>query len=201
MKKILIITLILLLLISIGTGYLLYSNIKSKAEKMYPEVSQVKQDIIEDDCTAEAEEMLNNDIISANSSTDKVSPNATLVIEKKYMGCNHITKSEVPIPTDAVNMTQEELGEEYTGWQVKEFSKDKLVIYKEFAGICDEHYLVTEKNGYLAIYILDKEENRTLKEVTDISLEYLSEFDLKEIRDGIKIEGKEQLNRLKEDFE
>ena len=66
---------------------------------------------------------------------------------------------------------------------------------------CNEHYLLKEKDGEIAIFKLDQNNNQTFLEKTDISTEYLTEKDLENIKRGIIIYSKKELNKTIEDFE
>ena len=53
----------------------------------------------------------------------------------------------------------------------------------------------------IAIFKLDQNNNQTFLEKTDISTEYLTEKDLENIKRGIIIYSKKELNKTIEDFE
>jgi len=55
-------------------------------------------------------------------------------------------------------------------------------MYKTINEKCDEHYVVKEKEGFLAIYLEDLNGELTLTELTDISVEYLTEEDKKDLK-------------------
>ena len=58
-----------------------------------------------------------------------------------------------------------------------------------------------DNKGYISIYTQDSEGNEKMQETTDIVTAYLPDTDRKELEDGIKIIGKENLNKRLEDFE
>ena len=61
---------------------------------------------ITDDCVYEEEnkEVGNtDDEVEVNSTTEKVSPNAFLIIKKEYNECGHTTEDDVEIPSEMVN--------------------------------------------------------------------------------------------------
>jgi hypothetical protein len=61
--------------------------------------------------------------------------------------------------------------------------------------------LLKNKDGYVAIYTLDRNEKETLKEVTEISVDFLTLTDAEKLEKGIKAYGKEALSKIIEDFE
>ena len=100
-----------------------------------------------------------------------------------------------------VNKTKEELEKIYKNWNIVTFRSDEVLFYKELEEICDEHYMLKELDGYIAIYILDEQNNPTLKEMTAIVTAYLPEEDVERLKEGIKVTGKEGLNQALEDYE
>ena len=131
----------------------------------------------------------------------KISPNATLVIKKHYKECGHTTKNYAEIPEEFVNLREEELKENLTAWQIKGFSPDEIVIYQESEGLCDEHYIIRDEAGNVAIYNIDKNNIESLVELTEIATQYLTEQDQTNLQQGIRAIGKEELNSILEDFE
>ena len=85
---------------------------------------------ITDDCVYEEEnrEIGNkDDEVEVNSTTEKVSPNAFLIIKKEYNECGHTTEENVEIPAEMVNKTQEEIEQMYKDFKVESFSPNEVV--------------------------------------------------------------------------
>ncbi len=61
--------------------------------------------------------------------------------------------------------------------------------------------MLKEKDGNIAIFKLDQNNNQTFLEDTEIATEYLTEEDLEKIKQGIIIYTKKELNKTIEDFE
>lgn len=163
--------------------------------------SQTEVDeVILDDCTDEYE-TINENIISTNANEEKISPNCKIVLTKYYKQCKDSINEYVPIPKELVNCTKKELQEKYKDWEIKEFSKDKVTLYKEFDEMCGEHYILRDKEGKIIIYKISKEGREELYEKTDIFTEYLPEKDMISVKNGLKINGREKLNQLIESFE
>ena len=99
-------------------------------------------------------------------------------------------------------MTKEEVQAQYPDWEVIGFATDKVTLYKEFEDECGEHFKLKIENGKIVIYIVNKDGTQSLYEKTNISSEYLTETDLINMQeDGLEIYGKEELNKIIEDFE
>ncbi len=143
-----------------------------------------------------------NDItINVNTNEDKISPNVTLVLKRKYKECGHTIREYKEISEEMINLTKEEFEEKYTEWEIEKFTPLDVTLIKEEEGFCGEHYLVKEKDGLIAIYKEEASGIENLEEVTGVSIEYLAEDDKTKIRQGIRVYGKEELNSILEDFE
>ena len=158
---------------------------------------------IEDDCTylgsLSQEELIG--LVETSNDQGKTSPNCTIILKVYYSKCNHIIETSKKIENAEVNMTEKELKEKFSDWEIQKFTPTEIVLYKEVDDFCNEHFMIKEKNGYIAIYKLNENETPNFFETTEISTKYLSNEDLEEIRKGIKVYTKKELNRILEDFE
>ena len=140
-------------------------------------------------------------IIETASTQIKTSPNCLFVFQTYYKNCKHTITEKIDIPKECVNQTEEELQEKYKDFKIKEFTSTEVTFYKEKEGICDEHYIIKDNNGYVAIYRVDSFGKETLKETTEIVTSYLPETDRAKLKEGIQAIGKEELNARIEDYE
>ena len=139
--------------------------------------------------------------VETNVNEEKISPNCVLKLKIYYDKCNHLIEKKQTIAESEVNMTEQELKENFKDWEIQKFTPSEIVLYKEEDDFCGEHYLLKENNGYIAIYKLDENDNAKLLETTEISTMYLTEQDLENIRVGIKVFTTKELNKTIEDFE
>ncbi len=157
-------------------------------------------EVIYDECTDEYEE-IGKDVITTNTEEEKISPNCKLTLTKYYKGCKDKINEYLSIPQELVNRTEKELQERYKDWEIKEFSSNQVVLYKEFEGDCGEHYILKDNDGRVYIYKINENGKLEEYEKTEISTEYLPDKDKTSIKDGVKINGKEKLNEMIESFE
>lgn len=197
MKKI---TITLLAIIVIITAVVLGIIIYKPKEKQPDEttVKEIAEEEILDECTDEYEQ---SEIIKTNANEEKISPNASITLKKHYKGCGHTTSEYKEVSEELVNKTRNELEEIYIDWKVEKFSDTDIVLIKEEEGTCGEHYVVRDKEGRIAIFEIQKDGTEIEYEVTDIYTEYLTETDKNNIKKGISVNGKQNLNQLIEDFE
>ncbi len=206
MKKIVITSIIIITIIGgiIGSLYMMEkSNNKIREEKEIQNIDISEK--ITDECTeefSESEKIQLEEVEEANSDEEeKVSPNAVIEFQKFYKDCEHTTRMYEKISSSLVNATRQEIEERYNKWILKEFSKDKIVLFQENNGTCGEHYMLRDINGKINIYKLDENGNETLLNETEIATEYLTEMDMIDMKNGLIVYGKDNLNQLLEDFE
>ncbi|MBR0350719.1 MAG: BofC C-terminal domain-containing protein [Clostridia bacterium] len=65
----------------------------------------------------------------------------------------------------------------------------------------EEQFILKEVEGKIVIYTIEKNGEEKLFEKTEISTEYLPKKDRLELEQGIKLQGKEELNQFIENFE
>lgn len=201
MKKSIIISAIIVLFI-LGTviGVILINNFSS--EKKETEIAEQNQEEIYDECTDEYEEMVQSNTLVEETSSEgeKISPNCSIIFRRHYNDCGHTIEQYSNIPTELVNKTEEDLQEQYQGWTIEEFSRNQIILYREFDSECGEHYILREKDGKVVVY-LKTGDTEELVEETDIATEFLTETDKIELQNGIEANGRVELNQLIEDYE
>lgn len=161
---------------------------------------EVKENLI---VNKENEIQVNQEFVlpTLSQNSEKVNPNATLIMKQVYNKCNHTTEEKFKVPTDIVNLTKEEVEDYYIDWEVEDFSKDKIIIYKQDEGICEEHFILKDVNGFITVYRENNNEDQVFVSLTDISTKYIPEDDLNRLKQGIKIVGKKDLSVFLQDFE
>ena len=201
MKKSIIISAIIVLFI-LGTviGVILIKNISS--EKTETEIAEQNQEEIYDECTDEYEEMVQSNTLVEETSSEgeKISPNCSIIFRRHYNDCGHTIEQYSSIPTELVNKTEEDLQEQYEGWTAETFSRNQIILYREFDSECGEHYVLREKDGKVVVY-LKTGDTEELVEETDIATEFLTETDRIALQNGIEANGRVELNQLIEDYE
>ena len=190
---------IVAILLSISTIYIIYDIFRDEDVYENGEKNTKISEVIEDECTEEYVEQ--EEIENVSSVEEKVSANAILVLKKYYTKCEHTLNEYVELPQELVNMTEEEVKEQYPDWEVIGFTPEQIILYKEFEDVCGEHFKLKVEDGKISVYIVNSDGTESLYEKTDISSEYLTETDLINMENGLEIYGKEELNKIIEDFE
>lgn len=194
-KKTIIIICTIAFMISIYIGSMLYNKISTKDENSQEELenknTELVSEIKEFDYLAE----------EANAVDTKISPNAVIILKKYYKGCGHAVSDYAIIPEEMVNKTANEIQEEYKEWDIEEFTEKEIMLSKYVEGYCNEHYILKDENGKVMVYEIDENGKETLKQETEIETNYLPETDKENLKNGIKVYTKENLNILLQDFE
>lgn len=189
---------IIVIMVAIFTAIAIYkANNKEEIDNLETKIAEEK---ILDDCTDEYEE-IQEEMIQASTNQEKISPNCFITFKINYKKCGHEINKYEKIEENLVNKTKEELQKVYSDWEIEDFSDSNIVLSKNEEGYCDEHYLVQDKEGKIEIYKILEDGTKTKFQETEISTEFLSEADKEQIKEGIRINGKQKLNQLIEDFE
>ena len=162
-------------------------------------ITKVSDEKIEDDCTDEYQE-IQEEMLQANSTEEKISPNCFITMKKTYNKCGHTTSEYIAIPKELVNKTKEDLKEKYAGWTIDKFSDTQIVISKKEEGECGEHYIVKDKEGKVVIYKLLEDGTEKEYEVTDISINSLPKDIQEKVMNSMYIESTEELYQFLENY-
>lgn len=190
-----IIAFIIIFIIAIFVGNYIYDS-SNKEE------NTIKSENTSNSIVNQVDYSVRNDItINTDSEEEKISPNATLILKKHYKECDHTIKEYAEIPEEFVNLTKSEIEKEYPEWEVEKFTPLDIILIKEEEGFCNEHFILKEEQGVITVYKIDKQGGESLYDTTGISVEYLTENDKLELKNGIKVYGKEELNSMLENYE
>ena len=203
-KTFTIICIILIILTGIIFGIIIF-NRKGKTEtnkgiEEAQETQKISKEIT-DECVDEYIELSQVQEVEATSSEEKISPNCKLILKRYYKECEHLINEYIDVPESLVNKTRKEFEEQYKNWEIDKFTSTEIIIYREFESNCGQHYVLRNNEGKISIYKIDDNNEEKLLENTEISVEYLTEKDKVEIQNGIRVNGKEALNKRLEDFE
>ncbi|MCI8384109.1 MAG: hypothetical protein HFJ33_04510 [Clostridia bacterium] len=194
---------LLAIIITIGAVFTAVMIFQPKQEEKVESqrVNVAEQEEILDDCTDEYDGMEIENTVKANTQQEKTSPNCSLVTKTYFSDCGHIKSEYTNLPQDMVNLTKEEIQNKFSDCKVESFASHEVVLYQVKSGECGEHYLVKDKEGKVVIYEMLEDGKEREMEITGITTEYLPETDKINMKNGIKVNGKQNLNQLIEDFE
>ena len=187
MKKwVIALAIIVIFVLSVISGFIVKSYINFSDKKQ-----ESKELVLAND----------NEVIDTSSLDETVSPNAKVTKTETFQKCGHTVTTKEDVPREIINLNKEKVMEYYKDWNIDEFSSTEIKISRKNKGICKEHYVVGVFNGFISISAKNDIGECIFKGVTDISVQYLPEEDLKKLEQGLEIVGKDNLNKFLEDFE
>ena len=197
MNKIIIVLLsIIVVIAAMVTALIIYMPEEEKEENI--KIANIAQNEVDDDKN-EMENVIN--VVETNTNEERISPNAFITFKQTYNECGHTKVEFVEVPQEFVNLTEEELKQKYPEWNVEKFTDTDIILNKEVEGNCNEHYIVKDVNGIVTVFHVLENGTEEEYQVTDIATEYLTDTDKIEMEKGIKVNGKQNLNQLIEDYE
>lgn len=201
-RAIIILSVALVIIISVCTAFLIKDlNKEEIEEKADTKVSELTNEPVTDECVDEANNFEEIEIEETNSNEEKTSPNCKLTMKRYYNECGHSIEEYASLNNELVNKTKDEIQQVYSAWTIDKFSNDEIIISRSFDSQCGEHYIVRDKDGKVAVYLLSGDGTETELQETEISTEFLTEADKLELQDGIRANGKQELNQVIENFE
>ncbi|WP_317367944.1 BofC C-terminal domain-containing protein [uncultured Tyzzerella sp.] len=135
-----------------------------------------------------------------NITVAKITPSTKMTYEYFYKNDNITEKVEDVPPYFLIDLTRNDLEENFKDWQIKEFSSSEVVLQKVIDGESTQHYIIGEYEGYIAVYYEQEINGTKLKEITDIPLDGLPKEEQDKIKNGIKIKGKDDLIKFLESY-
>ena len=199
-KVIIILAIILVILCAAILGVQVYMNNNTNVAKVESENNIALSEKVTDECTEEWNAISEN-VLETNSLEEiKLSPNCSFIFKKYYSGCEHTTNEYMNIPEELVNMNKESVQEKYPDWEITEFEANEVIMQKTFEGECGEHYVLRDVDNTIVVFKLENGVEQEY-EKTSISTEYLPETDKISFREGLEVNGKENLSQVLEDYE
>lgn len=123
-----------------------------------------------------------------------------LVYQYFYTGDKEMQEQKEPAPDFLQGLNREQLQSIYHGWQIILFSPEQVILRCYIEGMSTESYIIGEKEGCLAVFYEDSEKTIHLKEKTELPLSTLPDGTARQIREGLRVTGEENLAKLLADF-
>lgn len=192
LKKIAVIILIIVLIISFGIflGF-----------KMYNESEQEYNTAFDNNMITPEQNIEISSLEISNIDEVKTTPNTLVIYKTYYTKCKHYIQRYEDIDISLVNLNEEEYKERVRGWNIDKFSTEEVELLKEEEAFCDEHYKLKLENDIIVIYKIKEDGTQVQYEQTEITTEYLTNEDILRLKTGIEVYGKENLSNTIEDYE
>ena len=181
-----------LFLISFVFGY----QLMSKRINPQNNISQINQD---------RNHIQNNSDLEILKEETIITPSTFIEERIHYTTCNHITTKVTLVENEFVNMTKKEYAEylenNYPTNKLIAFSSSKVTVGITKNHLCENHYIVGEENGIIAIFRIGENGERILDKIfTDYPISLLMEIDQQKIIEGIIVDSEDELSEILENF-
>lgn len=125
--------------------------------------------------------------VNSVMSKDSIGPSGKLIFETLYKGNGDLTREEQKIGASLYGKSKEDIAKIYSGWSIKEFRNDRIVLYREKNGFPPDYYIISSSDGYVSLFKSDGNGGRSLVEKTDISVNNLNPNDKERILNNIVV--------------
>jgi len=129
-----------------------------------------------------------------------IRPGTILIMQKKYTKCRHVISTKITAPPDMVNLTEGQLRLAFKRWEITKFSPEEVIMLKKIQTKCSHHFILKEKDGFVAVYYQQPIDGIALKEVTPLLVKNLPQKEKSRLKDGIMIESPQALAQTLEDL-
>ena len=133
--------------------------------------------------------------------TKQVIDGNTKLVYQFFYTKDRVTKEQTETaPLFLQGLDLEQLKSVYNGWQIMLFSPEKVILRCKIEGLSSETYLLGESEGCLAVFYEDAQKGVHLKEKTELPLSALPDGEARQIREGLRVTGEENLAKLLSDL-
>ena len=116
----------------------------------------------------------------------------TKIVYQYFYTQDRVMKKHIePAPEFLQGLDLEQLKSIYTGWQVVFFSSEQVVLRCSIEGMSD---------GFLAVFYEDGKKQLRLKERTELPLSALPDGEARQLQEGMRVIGEENLAKVLADF-
>ena len=128
----------------------------------------------------------------------KLEPGAKIIFVSLYKKCGHELIKEEIIDESFIGFTKEQLSTKYYEWNVDSFTPREVILKRDIDDICEDHYFVGIKDGYVALFRGIPGVSENVIEITDILADTLREEDLETLKSGLVIQNREKFLEIRE---
>ena len=128
-------------------------------------------------------------------------PSTQIVYNYYYEEDGCVESTSEYAPHFLIGMKENELKNIFDDWQIKSFSKEKVIMQKNISGLSNQHFIIGIKDGYVAVFYQNEVDGSNLKEITNTPISSLTVEDRKRLESGIKISGEDKLIAILQDYE
>ncbi len=130
----------------------------------------------------------------------EISDKTEIIYQYFYLRDRVMKEQREPAPVFLQGVDRKQLESIYNGWQIVYFSPERVILRCKIEGKSSESYIIGEYEGYIAVFYEDAQKTIHLHERTDIPVSTLPEGEERQLREGLRVIGEENLVKLLADY-
>jgi len=138
---------------------------------------------------------------AANVIEPKINEATKMIYEYYYKDDNKIDVIEDIAPYFLIDKNKKEVEKNFSDWQIRNFSSKEVVLRKYIENKNNQKYVIGEYNGLITVFYEKEKDGNSIKDITNIPLSSLNEEEQQKLRNGIEINGDDELIKVMESYE
>lgn len=131
---------------------------------------------------------------------EKLNPSRKVYFETLYKGNGEIVRAEKKADESLKLNNKDEISKIYKGWQIKEMSQSKIILYREIDGLPPDYYIISNNNGHITLFKSDGNGGKKLIQDTDITIESLNPNDRLRVQKSIIVKNVDEAYSILANF-
>ena len=166
-------------------------NSKSNNDLEQELINEDKNNIIES--KEENKEENNSKMVISDN---KINESTKMIYQYYYKNDGMMEENEEIPPYFLLGFDFNDMLEYYPDWQIISFSDKEVVMRKIVEEDKEKSFIVTQKDGYIAVYYQNEDEGNSLYEITGTPVSTLTHDEQVRLNDGIIVKGEYELAKI-----
>lgn len=134
------------------------------------------------------------------SNEAKIKP-STKMVYQYYYPTDGVMKEQADIPPYfLLDRSFQDMKSIYEDWKIISFSDAKVVMRRTMEGKSEERYIVSQQDGFVAVFYEEEQNGVRLHELTNTPLSSLPLEERERLKEGISVLGEESLSKVLADY-
>lgn len=137
-----------------------------------------------------------SDTLEMVMADNTINESTKMVYQYYYKNEGTMEESEEVPPYFLLGFNFNDMLEYYPDWQIVSFSGDEVVMRKIVDEKKENSFLITQKDGYIAVYYEDENKGEILYQMTETPISVLTQEEQVRLNDGIIVKGEYELTKI-----
>lgn len=125
-----------------------------------------------------------------------INESTKMVYQYYYKDEGKMEESEEVPPYFLLGFDFNDMLEYYPDWQIVSFSGEEVVMRKIVDEKKENSFIITQKDGYIAVYYEDENKGEILYQITETPISVLTQEEQVRLNDGIIVKGEYELTKI-----